>query len=114
VVLDLFNTHSLLGSDVKQGRGKNGARLIFDGSTPFEDFEKEEILNFKQHMKAKKLPEPEFVTDSMILRYIQACGWKKDKTYQSLIENAKFLKSLPANLTQTTLKYLVNALEKHA
>lgn len=92
---------------MKHGSGKNGVRLIFDGSTQFDAYELGEIEKFKEFMQNQKKKELEFVDDSKILRYLQACAWKKDKTYQSLYDNIAFCKSLPVPMSPNIQKYLV-------
>lgn len=94
---------------MKHGKGKGGTRLIFEGSTEFDSFELQEIEKFKEYIRKNKKPELEFTDDSRILRYLQACGWKLDKTYQSLLEIIPYCKSLPIEMTPMTLKYLVSS-----
>ena len=82
-------------------------RLIFGGSVEFDLFELEEIQNFKAYMAKHKKPKLEYTDDSKILRYLQACAWKKDKTYSSLWDIIPYCRSLPPILTPTIQKYLV-------
>ena len=93
------------GEDIKIGKGAKCARFIFDGSTEFDDFEKNHIKHFRDYqLKNLKKKYTNVIQqilelpDSKLLRYLLACECKYKETKIALKNHLVFTESLKSCL----------------
>lgn len=79
--------------------GKDKQRLIFGDPLEFEDREKERVEDFNQYLKDNNLTLPDGFDFREVFRHYQGCGFNDKETYDSIVENHKFItENLPVNI----------------
>lgn len=108
------NTQNLIPEDAylffpSENEIKNtaGVRLIFDGNTKFTDYETSMVSQFKTYAQKHNYVLKPMWVDNMIVRFLQANGFKMDKTLTSIKEHTIWKESRPTvELTEPVRNFL--------
>jgi len=84
-----------------------GSRAIFDGNIEFEKSEIQHITSFKAYAQKHHYSLGPMWTDNMILRFLQANGFKNEKTLHSIQEHTTWSETmLPITLNDKIREFL--------